>query len=197
MRDDAQRRLRWSGGEMYQQRRRGGGGEKQQQQGGGGAKRQRQAAAGSGPPANRIWPPPSSMRKGKAGGRRGAGGGVGQQWLDGAGGGGQAGPKPDLVISIIGTGRRRLAEMELGEVSGSVGRRSRVGRRAAADADRWNRRMEGSFVVADLLVGQPRDMKISGVVSDLVDGKGSSRLAVPSSCPLEPLPFLDWSAPRF
>uniref|UniRef100_A0A0E0DLG8 Uncharacterized protein n=1 Tax=Oryza meridionalis TaxID=40149 RepID=A0A0E0DLG8_9ORYZ len=47
--------------------------------------------------------------------------------------------------------------------------------------------------VAGRLAGgaqQLRDTKISGVVSDLVDGKGSSRLAdVPSSRPLEPLPF--------
>uniref|UniRef100_A0A0E0B6P9 Uncharacterized protein n=1 Tax=Oryza glumipatula TaxID=40148 RepID=A0A0E0B6P9_9ORYZ len=75
-------------------------------------------------------------------------------------------------------------------------RRPGVGRRGAAGADKWNRRMEGSFVVADLLVGQPRDTKISGVVSDLVDGKGSSRLVVPFSYLLEPLPFLDRSAPR-
>jgi hypothetical protein len=34
--------------------------------------------------------------------------------------------------------------------------------------------MEGSFVVADLFVGQPLDTKISGVVSDPVDSKGSS-----------------------
>lgn len=49
-----------------------------------------------------------------------------------------------------------------------------VGWRGAECADRWNRRMEGSFVVADLFVGQPLDTKISGVVSDPVDSKGSS-----------------------
>lgn len=54
----------------------------------------------------------------------------------------------------------------------------------------------GRSFAAVLLVGKPWDTMISSVVIVLVDGKGSSQLVVvPSSCPLEPLPFLDWPTP--